>query len=167
MRPNFEPIGDPDVDRLLSPDLDPKNEGRFVVHRAECVISLNSLAHVRPSIFYMFGEKSSYSRKKDVDEKLSLTGSGVGGSGGVKAGKAKSTIVNATGHFAPFEAPMACAIPCVDWLVEAIEQFEQDEQFLKDYGTKKSEHGMLMVSQQWKDVIRKPFQQKRATVENL
>lgn len=92
----------PTEDRAINANADPKIEMGFIFHRPECTIAFNNLPHLRPTTYFIFGGKSPFSPPKARLDKERLTGIGIGGNGGVEAGKVKSHVFKDAGHFMPF-----------------------------------------------------------------
>ena len=87
-----------------------------LVFRPEPVRVLSQLPLLRPSVLYMFGAISPISTPESRLEKLRLTGTGLGGSGGVEKDRVASVIVDGVGHLIPFQATGRCAAEVNDWL---------------------------------------------------
>jgi len=74
------------------------------------------LPHLRPSVFYIFGSQSDLSAPVLKADKLANTGTGVGGSGGVKAGRVSEVTFEGIGHLIPMEVVDRTADACAGWL---------------------------------------------------
>lgn len=166
LRPNFEPQSE-SMDRLLSPDLDPKIEGQLLSHRAEGVITLSNLPHLRPNVFYLFGGKSHLSTGNEQLEKFLTTGVGVGGSGGSKTGRVQRAVFGENAHLLPFETPSKCSLLIAEWLVAYLNEYRTTEKFYETYGSRKSDNCMLVASQEWKDLVKKSSWTLRQAREKL
>jgi pimeloyl-ACP methyl ester carboxylesterase len=115
-------------------------------YRAEMVESFHKLPHLRPSVFYIFGEGSDLSEAKAVAEKMKSTGSGSGGSGGVKAGRVKEIMMKDTGHLIPMDKPVETARVCVSWLLPEIERWKREEDLLKRFWEAQSDRNKFTVT---------------------
>jgi pimeloyl-ACP methyl ester carboxylesterase len=155
LRPNFSQQ-DEGADRLLSPDLDPKGQGRFHFTRAESNIMYTNLPYLRPSVLYIWGSTSNLTSPDWEAEKLRLTGSGVGGSGGVQNGKVKKVVIDGFGHLVPCEKVGACVEHAANWLGQWFKQYRADEEFYRNHDSKKSLQDMLVTSNEWKKRVRQP-----------
>lgn len=166
MRPNFEPIGDDArYERLLAPDVDLEREGRLLSVRAEAGITLRNLPFVRPSVFYVFGGKSPMSSARLQRQKMETTGTGVGGSGGVEAGKVESLVLPHVGHLAPFEDVEACGEAAAVWLGKWMEGWTREEEVLRGLESRTSEGGKgVRVSKEWKELMRKDPRTERPRI---
>ena len=100
---------------ILYPDLEKNWKGGF--YRPEPVRTFENLKFVRPSVLYVFGEISPLSAIDSRADKLTNTGIGLGGSGGVKKGRVKDVVIKDTGHLIPMEkGSLETARSCSDWI---------------------------------------------------
>ena len=166
LRPTFEPQSE-SMDRLLSPDLDPEIEGQQSLHRAEGVITLRNLPYLIPNVFYLFDDKSRLSTGNDQKEKFLNTGVGVGGSGGSKTAHVRRAVFRKNTHLLPFEAPSKCSLVIPEWLVAYLIEYRTTEKFYETYESRKSDEGMLIASQEWKNLVKKPSWTLRQAREEL
>ncbi|KAK0368930.1 hypothetical protein CPAR01_12470 [Colletotrichum paranaense] len=116
----------------LVPDLDPALNERyytFPVYRSEGASTLVRLPHLRPSCLYVFGGASDLSTPELRDEKMRLTGTGVGGSGGVARGRVKEVTLEGGGHLFPMEVPGTSAKLTAEWIEKVMGEWrvEQEE----------------------------------------
>ena len=153
LRPNFESQGE-QSDRLLSPDLDPEDQGQFHFTRAECGISYANLPHLRPSVLYILGSTSYLTSPQWEVDKLRPTGTGLGGSGGVPAGKVQKVVIDGVGHLVPCEQPGLCAEHAADWLGRWLKQYRDDEEFYHNHSSRKSARDKLVTSDEWRESVR-------------
>lgn len=61
------------------------------------------LPSLRPSALWLLGERT-YLRLDEMREGIKVTGTSVGGSGGVPEGRVKEDLIPERGHLFPFEA---------------------------------------------------------------
>ncbi|KAI6369483.1 hypothetical protein MCOR25_004440 [Pyricularia grisea] len=85
------------------------------------------LPHVRPSVLYVFGGASPASPPEVCKDLVTRTGSGLGGSGGVGAGKVASYVIEGFGHLVPMERPKECAQQCAAWIGSEISRWRKEE----------------------------------------
>ena len=170
VRSNFVPLpiepNDP-LERMISPDLDPINEGTYQFHRAEPILALQGLPHVRPSILWMFGARSNINTPALQAQKMALSGTGVGGSGGVDAAKVEKAVFNDATHMMPFEKVEMCARVLADWLEKQMSGFTAEEAFYREFASEKSKPGKLAISDKWLNCVRQKADVRRHTKENL
>jgi pimeloyl-ACP methyl ester carboxylesterase len=125
MRPNWDPI----LNRRTHPDVSPVENPNSPFYRAEPIITFHQLPHLRPPVFYIFGADSVLSAPQFRADKLANTGTGVGGSGGVKAGNVTEILMSNTGHLIPMEKVTETAQQCVAWLGKRVgKSWREDEQ---------------------------------------
>ena len=169
VRSNFSPqLGEHDpVQQLLSPDLDPEETGKFVFSRAEVVLAAKGLLHLRPSVLYIFGSQSLHNPSAWQDEKMVITGTGVGGSGGAKAGRVEKVVVQGTAHMVPMDKTQECAMLLAYWLEKGMERFKAEELFYQEYNSRKSERDKLAMSKQWLNAVRQESDLARPYKEKL
>ncbi|KAI7914188.1 hypothetical protein M0657_008756 [Pyricularia oryzae] len=86
------------------------------------------LQHVRPSVFYVFGGASPANPPPAIEDLLARTGSGLGGSGGVAAGRVGHHVVQCFGHLMPMERPKECAQHCAAWIGSEMSRWKKEEQ---------------------------------------
>ncbi|MCJ1433529.1 hypothetical protein MMC27_002892 [Xylographa pallens] len=172
-RPNFEPIGPPGDEeyaqrnRLVSPDLDPNKQGRFISHRAEPVITFGNLPFLRPRVLYLFGGQSPLSDPQMQAQKVDATGVGVGGSGGVAEGKVEKVVFEDAGHLPPFERAGQCAEVTAAWLGRQIQHFKREDAFYASYDSGKSARDMVVTTERWRRMVRLPTSTLRPLKGNL
>ena len=163
---NLEPQ-DPMYDRLLRPDWDPERELPLRTARPECLITMRNLPHLRPSALYVFGALSPLSGSEAQDEKIRVTGVGVGGSGGVTAGKVEKAVFEKGGHLLVFEQVKEAAMVGGNWIQRWMEEWREEERMFRDYESKKSVDGMLRVSKEWVETTKMSGNAPRPKKEKL
>jgi hypothetical protein len=141
-----------------TPDLDPGLNRRWAtypVYRPEGPNTVVRLPEVRPSVLYVFGGKSNVSPQELQDEKMALTGTGVGGSGGQSKGRVKKVVGEKNGHLIPMEDPRLCASAAADWIKAELERWWTDERKYVEW-TNKSKEEKSTVSDEFQKHIGKP-----------
>ncbi|KAK3725116.1 hypothetical protein LTR37_000627 [Vermiconidia calcicola] len=140
LRPNFPspeyPNPSTNPNPLTHPDVDPNTPPNAPFYSPVPIATFHKLPQVRPSVFYIFGDVAAgayLSAPVLKADKLANTGTGVGGSGGVKKGRVGSVTFDGVGHLIPMEVVGRTAEACRDWLVpelgrwRAIEDEERRE----------------------------------------
>lgn len=80
-------------------------------YRPEMTLTYAQLPHLRPPCLYLYGSDTTFLLgDAQRRERTEITGSGIGGSGGVAAGRVAMRVVNGGGHFLPLEAPRELAM---------------------------------------------------------
>ena len=97
-------------------------------------------------MLYIFGELSPLSASQSRTEKLATTGIGLGGSGGVEAGRVKDIIVKDTGHLIPMEKVVETAQHCSDWIAGELHRYKKNEELLERFRNAQSEKERFTLS---------------------
>ncbi|GKZ29189.1 hypothetical protein AbraIFM66950_003628 [Aspergillus brasiliensis] len=100
-------------------------------YRYEPVLLWRLLKYVRPSVLWIYGEKSIMATPNQRAEKIQRTGTGLGGSGGHKNGRVKEVLVPHAGHFVPFEDVAGVAGPAAEWIKQETERWNEEEERIK------------------------------------
>jgi hypothetical protein len=157
--PNLEPES-AGLDRLLLPDWDPQTQRPFSFSRPECWTSMQNLPFVRPSVLWVFGSRSYLASAKAQDAKMRVTGTGVGGSGGVKKGMVEKAVLESS-HTLVFEQIDKCAEVAADWVGRWFQDWLADEKVLAKYKSKRSDVDMIRASEASLQVSRMKMGSKR------
>lgn len=167
VRPYFDPLPLDGVAQDLEryPDVDAKLLSTHPFYRAEPSIALSTLPFLRPSILYIFSKTSPMSTPGMQDEKMRLTGIGVGGSGGAKTGKVEKLILSDLGHLLTLEAPGKCAEIAANWLGRWQQEYQATENKAQNETSGKSEREGLVVSKKWQAHTRKWMEQRSRRVK--
>lgn len=154
----FGPGGTELLDRDAVPDMDlatGENAEKNPVYRPEMPITFNRLPELRPDVLYIFGGKSYVSQELQREEKLNLTGSGRGGSGGRKAGRVSGVVGKKYGHAIPFQSPAFCADAVAASAVKTLEQWRKEEDVYEAW-TKKSLLEKSTISKEFLAALKPP-----------
>jgi len=112
------------------PDVDPQawNPGSF--YQSALKESWHLLPHIRPRVLYVNGEKSPFfGRPRTRDERARITGTGVGGSGGMKVGAVEQVVIKDGEHTMVFEKQLGeVADHVARWLGTDVKRWQQGEQ---------------------------------------
>lgn len=111
---------------LTHPDASPSNGADGPFYRPELHIAFERLITLRPSVLFIFASKSDLSAEQLNADKLASTGTGPGGSGGLKAGRVKGVMVKDAGHLVPFEKVANVADECIAWITPEIARFNEE-----------------------------------------
>ncbi|KAJ5493518.1 alpha/beta-hydrolase [Penicillium diatomitis] len=99
----------------------------YPFYRYEPILMWNLLRHVRPGVLYLFGDRSPVSTPDLRKEKLTRTGTSIGGSGGWKINRVKEITIPDTGHQLPFENVSRVCKETAVWLEEEVARWSEDE----------------------------------------
>lgn len=153
VRPNFHGLdihGKPV--RRTHLDLDESATSPF--YRPEPISAVRNLPHLRPSVLYIFGGKSEMSPPNLRQQKMELTGTGVGGSGGAPEGRVKAVILPDAGHLIPMGPVSACADAVADWLQPEMDRWAREDEEWRRAWAAKSVQERSTVSEEWKMHLR-------------
>jgi len=127
LRPSWESMditGKELVDREMVPDMNPNTVNKFPFYRPEPPNTLVRLPELRPSVRYIFGSESPMSSPEARQNKMELTGTGVGGSGGAVAGRVRQVVLQGVGHLVAMEESTKCADAAALWLGDETRRFK-------------------------------------------
>lgn len=132
-------LSNPKVNRRTHPDITPAATPQAPFYRGESAIVFNQLPHIRPSVFYIFGSKSFLTPDDSVvEDKLRLTGCGVGGSGGRVDGRVASVMVQDAGHLIPMEKVEESAEHIAKWVSkEMVRYWDWEKKTQEEWGDKR------------------------------
>lgn len=151
-RPNFEHVGKDGVekasvhDRLAVPDVNPAARNIYPFYRAESIGVYQEIEHIRPSVFYVGGDKSAASAPEIRKHRLEHTGTGHGGSGGHKHGRVKEMVVKGGGHNIAMDVYMPQVVQGVgEWLTVEMEVWKDLRAAVESQGEKRSKANPTMA----------------------
>lgn len=156
--PNLEPES---LDRLLLPDWHSQKERPYLFSRPECWSAMRNLPYLRPSVKWIFGGKSFLSPTDAQEVKMRTTGTGVGGSGGVRTGAVEKAVLPEGEHFLCFEQVGWCAGIAGEWVAKWFNGWLADEKFWAEYRSRNSDDDMLRISGEGMMVMKMPNGMKR------
>jgi len=139
MRPNLPLLAESVPLALTHPDI-PLEGPRSPFYRAEPTITFFNLPFLRPSVFYIFGEHSDLSSPEFRSDKMAVTGTGVGGSGGANGGRVVEIVIKGTGHLIPMEKVEETGARAAEWIGKEIKRWAANEE---------------IVGKAWKPVLEK------------
>ncbi|KAM3512219.1 hypothetical protein MY11210_004137 [Beauveria gryllotalpidicola] len=129
-RPSYHALtrdGKSIADMDLVPDMDLTHGVLTPIYRPEPGLVFDRLPHLRPHVLWVFGGASYMSLEAMRDAKLKVTGTGIGGSGGVAAGRVTHVIGEGWGHLIPLEAPAFVAEAAAETAAETVKRWQVDE----------------------------------------
>lgn len=168
-RPNYShvPGSNKPVNRVTHPDLDANHPHSYPFYRPEPARIFNQLPHLRPSVLYIFAGKSDMCLPDMRADKLATTGVGLGGSGGVDAGRVREVFLEDFGHLLAQEAVNECADAAVCWLAPELRRWRDEEESFRSVWSKKSLREKQTVDAEWlKNVPAPARRSKKAESES-
>jgi hypothetical protein len=149
----FSRPGHPDdagaPNRLTHPDFEKGVTGGYPFYRPEPPATFAMLPHLRPSVLYIFADKSDMCLPLICQDKLDVTGVGVGGSGGVAAGRVKSLRMD-VGHLIPMEAVDETAGHVAGWMESEVRRWGEERKAFQQEWDKKSKAEKMTIDEEWK-----------------
>ena len=100
-------------------------------------------------------------------EKMAMTGTGLGGSGGVQAGRVRDVYLENTGHLVAQEAPVQCAEAASSWLGRELHRWQAEDRDFRAQWSKKSKVEKLTVDSRWKEHVPPPVRKPKNTPSKL
>lgn len=140
-RPLYPYLGDDGtVDRDGAPDFDPTVNDKphrghpFPFYRSEGSSVLARLPNVRPSVLWVYGEKSDVNLPPSArSENVKACGTGPDGSGGVQAGRVAEVVIEGREHLFPLEVPGLCAEHAAAWVGKDMQRYRQAQREYEDW----------------------------------
>ncbi|RAK74182.1 putative toxin biosynthesis protein [Aspergillus fijiensis CBS 313.89] len=167
-RPNYDgpPGRKVPVDRTTHPDLNPEHLGSWPFYRPEPSRVFAMLPQLRPSVCYVFAGRSDMCLPEMMADKLRATGTGLGGSGGVAAGRVREVYLKDFGHLLAQEAPGQCAEAASEWLGGELERWRAEEAAFRERWHKKSKVEKVTIDARWKEHVPRAERPKKAAPES-
>lgn len=134
------------INRRTHPDLSPGDIAQAPFYRGESMMVFQQLPHLRPSVLYIFGSLSFLTDDKIIEEKMTMTGSGVGGSGGAKEGRVANVMVKDAGHLIPMEKVEESAQHTASWIGKELIRWREHENLTEgEWGARKGIERSVMT----------------------
>lgn len=89
-------------------------------------------------------------------EKIAITGTGTGGSGGAALGRVSEVVLEGVGHLVAMDAPERCAEGAAKWLGREMKRLEVERKNYREW-TKQSLLAKSTLSEEWKKRIGVPL----------
>ncbi|KAH7144173.1 Alpha/beta hydrolase family-domain-containing protein [Dactylonectria estremocensis] len=137
-------------------DKDPATEFEhpgYKFYRPEPAYVFNRLRELRPSVLYIFGDKSELSTPERRKEKMETTGVGVGGSGGASAGRVREALLDC-GHLVAMEKVAETADAIAEFVTMEMQEWKREKQELVQYWGRRSRKEQITIDERWsKEVV--------------
>ncbi|KAJ5781451.1 uncharacterized protein N7518_009934 [Penicillium psychrosexuale] len=163
-RPNYTniPNSTKPVNRVTHPDLDATHAHSYPFYRPEPARIFTQIPFLRPSVLYIFAGKSDMCVPAMRADKLANTGTGLGGSGGVAAGRVRDVFLEDFGHLLAQEAVNECADAAVCWLAPEIRRWQAEEESFRGAWSRKSKVEKVTVDAEWLENVPAPARRPKA-----
>ncbi|KAF7946114.1 hypothetical protein EAE96_009119 [Botrytis aclada] len=154
-----QPDGRIKINRITHADMDPL--AAFVpLYRPEPRSTFYRFPSLRPSVLWLVGEKT-YLRLDEMQEGIKVTGTDVGGSGGILDGRVKEIVKSKQGHLFPFEATSQTAKECSEWLSVGLGKFIEMEKQWKESRRDMTVRVHMLPGEKWLEVVKRPSRQNK------
>ncbi|KAJ5086620.1 hypothetical protein NUU61_007927 [Penicillium alfredii] len=150
-RPNYHhiPGSKQPVNRVTHPDLDGDHPDCYPFYRPEPARIFAQLPFLRPSVLYIFAGKSDMCLPKMRAAKLTTTGTGLGGSGGVAAGRVREVFLADFGHLLAQEAVNECADAAACWFAPELRRWREEEDSFRAAWSRKTKFEKMTIDAEW------------------
>ncbi len=166
LRPNFEGFETGQFDAKNHADMEPEAASDLPFVRPESLEVSRRLPNLRPSIMYIFGGDSDMSTPERRKTIMDMTGVGVGGSGGAKAGRVKEVVLEGTSHLVPMEAVGQCADSAAQWIGTELKRWNAEEEEFRTMWAQKSLIEKTTIDDKWREMIGGPPEYVKAPAES-
>lgn len=157
LRPNFEGFENGKFDQKNHADMEPEAAISSPFVRPESLEVFRRLPNVRPSVLYVCGSESDLSTPEQRKARMDVTGTGVGGSGGARAGRVKELVLEGIGHLVAMEAVGPCADATAQWVGAELKRWNADEEEFRSQWSKKSTKEKTTIDDKWREMIGGPM----------
>ncbi|KAL5362339.1 Alpha/beta hydrolase family-domain-containing protein [Aspergillus floccosus] len=130
-------------------EMHPDDIDDFPFYRPEPPQILRRLPELKPAVMYLFGKDSDLSSSEARQEKLQLTGTGVGGSGGVSRGRVQEVVLSC-GHLIPMERVRESAQASADFINSELAYWESQKLMLQKAWGSIPRAQRTSIDEQWK-----------------
>lgn len=152
-RPNFQGFETGQFDRSNHADMKPEDAADSPFVRAEALEVFRRLPNVRPSVLFIFGEESELSTPERRREKIDITGVGVGGNGGARAGRVREVVLAGIGHLVAMEAVVQCAESASEWIGTELKKWNTDEEEARSRWAERLMIDKISIDDKWREMI--------------
>lgn len=153
------------IDRSTHADLDPL-VASSPFYRPEPRSTWYRLSELRPSVLFLTGGATEM-RLDEIREGIKITGTGVGGSGGLVEGRVKEKTFPDRGHLFPMEIVNETASECADWLGDEVKRWKEAEIRWDEERANRPEDENLRVNDRFKSVVGPPIWDSKARAKQV
>jgi pimeloyl-ACP methyl ester carboxylesterase len=139
-------------DEDLLQDIHPDDRDTSQLSRPESQKLFRLLPEVKPSVLYVFGRGSDASPPESRLAKMETTGTGIGGSGGAKAGRVQEVVLDC-GHLVGMERPAECAEATAAFVDAELGRWEAQERARDEALERLSRHERVGINESWREKV--------------
>lgn len=172
IRPNYnhrDPVtGRITIDRSTHADCDPL-AAYIPLYRPEARATFPRLPSLRPSVLFLLGSDTQV-KLDELREGIKVTGTGVGGSGGMLAGMVEEFTFPRKGHLFCFEAVGETAEHCAAWLGKESKRWKAEEEKWRKSRAGRTRKDDLMIDEGFRSIVKPPampVKKSKAEAPNL
>ncbi|KAM0248337.1 hypothetical protein ACHAP5_003507 [Fusarium lateritium] len=139
-----------------SNDQDPEQNldcPNYPFHRPEPPRIYRQLPEVQPSLLYIFGKQSDFSAPTQREEKMEITGTGVGGNGGSAAGRVQEAVLDC-GHLVPMERVSECADSIASFLDKDMGRWRVEQDAFKEHREGMTRRQQITIDGEWEEKVK-------------
>lgn len=154
LRPKYNGTLDikPEQDWANYGDIADDFEAEYPFYRPEPGQIFRRLQELKPPVLYIFGKHSELATAELRRKKMETTGSGPGGSGGIKQGQVKELVLDC-GHLVCMEKVKDCADAAGSFAVTEVARWEEATKEWQQRWLEKSRSERIGVDDDWKRMI--------------
>lgn len=139
-----------------SNDQDPEQNldcPNYSFHRPEPPRIFRQLPELQPSLLYIFGKQSDFSTPPQRQEKMQITGTGVGGNGGSASGRVQEAVLDC-GHLVPMEKVSECADAITSFLDKDMGRWRAEQDAFKKHREGMSRRQQITIDEEWEEKVK-------------
>ncbi|KHO01778.1 uncharacterized protein MAM_00779 [Metarhizium album ARSEF 1941] len=121
----------------------------YPFYRPEPINTFMRMPSLRPGVVFILGGRSTVISNDAAEKRTEITGTGLGGSGGVASGRVKQVVHEKYGHLIPLEVPGFCARHAAEFVKQELDIWAAEEAEFEEWA-KKSNTEKVTVSQEYK-----------------
>jgi hypothetical protein len=130
----------------------PDDLDQFPFYRPEPAYMFRKMSEIKPAILYIFGEKSHLSSPAARRKKLQMTGTGIGGSGGVTSGLVQEVVLSC-GHMVPMERVQETAQASAEFIAARVAEWKSRTETFHQAWERVPYLKRVSVDRQWEENI--------------
>ncbi|KIL93095.1 host-specific ak-toxin akt2 [Fusarium avenaceum] len=139
-----------------SNDQDPEQNldcPNYPFHRPEPPRIFRQLPELQSSLLYIFGKQSDFSTPSQRQEKMQITGTGVGGNGGSASGRVQEAVLDC-GHLVPMEKVSECADTIASFLDKDMGRWRAEQDAFKKHREGMSRRQQITIDEEWEEKVK-------------